>query len=135
MYLLWLIYKIVSEWEFGWMTWYHRFIRGWKNCDLYTISVLLRWQFSCRYHHRYLQFRFICDKLEDCRKSPKVVSLPIWNVVKSITYKHQIFRFRDFRQSLEQSVNPLDITWSKQNRLICRPNIAWPYTRYCVRSS
>jgi hypothetical protein len=41
-----------------------------------------------------------CDTLRDCRKSPKMVILAISHVIKSMTYKHQIHRFRVFRQSL-----------------------------------
>jgi hypothetical protein len=43
------------------------------------------------------------DMLGDCRKSLKMVILAISHVMKSMTYKHQIHRFRVFRQSLEKS--------------------------------
>ena len=38
----------------------------------------------------------ITDICWDCRKSSKMAILPILHVVKSITYKHQIHRFRVF---------------------------------------
>ncbi len=41
-----------------------------------------------------------CDKLRDCRKSPKVAILALLHVMKSDTYKHQNHKFRVFRQSL-----------------------------------
>ena len=41
--------------------------------------------------------------LGGCRKSLKMVILAISHVMKSMTYKHQIHRFRVFRQSLELS--------------------------------
>jgi len=43
------------------------------------------------------------DILRDCRKSPKVANLTISHVMKSITYTHQIYRFRVFRRSLRIS--------------------------------
>jgi hypothetical protein len=45
----------------------------------------------------------IKDILRDCRKSPKMAILAISHVIKSMTYKHQIHRFRVFRQSLRIS--------------------------------
>jgi hypothetical protein len=44
-----------------------------------------------------------CDILRDCRKSPKMAILAISHVIKSITYKHKIHKFRVFRQSLRVS--------------------------------
>ena len=38
--------------------------------------------------------------MRDCRKSQIMAILAISHVMKSITYKHQIHRFRVFRQSL-----------------------------------
>jgi len=40
------------------------------------------------------------DILRDCRKSPKMAIFAISHVIKSTAYKHQIYRFRVFRQSL-----------------------------------
>ena len=40
------------------------------------------------------------DILRDCRKSPKMVISAISRSMKSITYKHQNYGFRVFRQSL-----------------------------------
>ena len=44
-----------------------------------------------------------CDTLRDCRKSPEMAVLAISHSIKSMTYKHQIHRFRVFRQSLRVS--------------------------------
>jgi hypothetical protein len=41
--------------------------------------------------------------LRDCRKSPIMAILAISHVMKSICYKHQVRRFRVFRQSLRVS--------------------------------
>ena len=41
--------------------------------------------------------------VERLSKSPKMAILAISHVIKSMTYKHQIHRFRVFRQSLEIS--------------------------------
>ncbi len=46
----------------------------------------------------------IKDILRDCRKSQIMAILAISHVMKSITYKHQIHRFRVFRQSLRISL-------------------------------
>ena len=43
------------------------------------------------------------DILRDCRKSQKMAILAFSHVIKSICYKHQIHRFRVFRQSLRVS--------------------------------
>jgi hypothetical protein len=48
----------------------------------------------------YLRSGLCWDILRDCRKSQIMAILAISHVVKSITYKHQIHRFRVFRQSL-----------------------------------
>jgi hypothetical protein len=44
--------------------------------------------------------RLTADTLRDCRKSPIMAILAISHVMKSICYKHQVRRFRVFRQSL-----------------------------------
>ncbi len=44
------------------------------------------------------------DTLRDCRKSQIMAILAISHVMKSIAYKHQIHRFRVFRQSLRISL-------------------------------
>jgi hypothetical protein len=44
------------------------------------------------------------DTSRDCRKSPKITILAISQLIKSITYKHQNYRFKVFRQSLNVSV-------------------------------
>ncbi len=51
----------------------------------------------------YPKFRDFLDILRDCRKSPKITILAISQLIKSITYKHQNYRFRVFRQSLNVS--------------------------------
>jgi len=43
------------------------------------------------------------DILRDCRKSPEMAILANSHVMKSISYKYQILRFRVFRQSLRIS--------------------------------
>jgi hypothetical protein len=54
------------------------------------------------YHNTFMSLKTF-DTLGDCRKSLKMVILAISHVMKSMTYKHQIHRFRVFRQSLELS--------------------------------
>ncbi len=57
-----------------------------------------------REYHNFSEGFKSADMLGDCRKSQIMANLAISHVIKSITYKHQIHRFRVFRQSLELSV-------------------------------
>ncbi len=69
------------------------------NSFVYYILCQSNKPFKLRYLPK-TKYQSITDILRDCRKSPKMAILAISHVIKSTTYKHQIYRFRVFRQSL-----------------------------------
>jgi hypothetical protein len=60
------------------------------------------------------------DTLKDSRKSQIMAILAISHVMKSITYKHQIHRFRVFRQ-------PLEISALLNGRFIADKQLRWSF--------
>ena len=57
------------------------------------------------------------DILRDCRKTPKIAILAISHIIKSVTYKHKIHRFRVFRQSLRLSVKYQKYIYAKKTQI------------------
>ena len=91
-YSAWLICKFFSEWNFWWPMWYQSFFRGWKNCDLYAVSVLFTLISSYGYYKRYHKFtrilrileRYMVKKLIYFRPAFRKASTPSFNRAESL---------------------------------------------------
>ena len=76
-----------------------------KTCGISNICKVEQTPILFGYYFAHMKFRDFTDYLRGFRKSPQMAISTISLVIISTTYKHQIYRFRVFRQSLNISVS------------------------------